>query len=120
MVILASNLRKNMDDAFVRRLHFTVDFPFPGEPDRRRIWDGLWPDALPRGADLDLAFMASRFELPGGNIRNIALASAFLAAADGGVVTMTHLIRATQREYQKMGKVVLSGEFGEYERLTNG
>jgi MoxR-like ATPase len=118
MVILASNLRKNMDDAFVRRLHFTVDFPFPVENDRRRIWDGLWPTDLPRSADLDLDFMARRFELPGGNIRNIALASAFLAAADGGVVTMAHLIRATQREYQKMGKVVLSGEFGEYERLT--
>jgi SpoVK/Ycf46/Vps4 family AAA+-type ATPase len=118
MVILASNLKKNMDDAFVRRLHFTVEFPFPVESDRRRIWDGLWPDGLPRDADLDFEFMARRFELPGGNIRNIALASAFLAAADGGVVTMAHLIRATQREYQKMGKVVLSGEFGEYERLT--
>ena len=120
MVILASNLRKNMDDAFVRRLHFTVEFPFPAETDRRRIWDGLWPADLPRSADLDLGFMASRFELPGGNIRNIALASAFLAAADGGVVNMSHLIRATQREYQKMGKVMLSGEFGEYERLTIG
>ena len=118
MVILASNLKKNMDEAFVRRLHFTIDFPFPAETDRRRIWDGLWPADLPRSADLDLDFMARRFEVPGGNIRNIALASAFLAAADGGVVTMTHLIRATQREYQKMGKVVLSGEFGEYERLT--
>jgi MoxR-like ATPase len=119
MVILASNLRKNMDEAFVRRLHFTIEFPFPAETDRRRIWDGLWPAALPRSADLDLDFMARRFEVPGGNIRNIALASAFLAAADGGIVTMAHLIRATQREYQKMGKVVLSGEFGEYERLTD-
>ncbi|HWN43891.1 MAG TPA: AAA family ATPase [Thermoanaerobaculia bacterium] len=118
MVILASNLRKNMDEAFVRRLHFTIEFPFPAENDRRRIWDGLWPAALPRSTDLDLDFMARRFEIPGGNIRNIALASAFLAASDGGVVTMAHLIRATQREYQKMGKVVLSGEFGEYEGLT--
>ena len=104
----------------MRRLHFTVEFPFPAESDRRRIWDGLWPADLPRSADLDLDFMAGRFELPGGNIRNIALASAFLAAADGGVVTMSHLIRATQREYQKMGKIMLSGEFGEYERLTIG
>jgi hypothetical protein len=62
--------------------------------------------------------MARRFEIPGGNIKNIGLAAAFLAAADGGVVNMSHLIRATQREYQKMGKVVLSGEFGEYSRLT--
>jgi len=118
MVILASNLRKNMDDAFVRRLHFAIEFPFPTDADRRRIWDGLLPPDLPRSADLDLDFMARRFEMPGGNIRNIGLAAAFLAAADGGVVTMAHLIRATQREYQKMGKVVLAGEFGEYSRLT--
>jgi hypothetical protein len=58
--------------------------------------------------------MARRFELAGGNIRNIALAAAFLAASDGGLVTMSHLIRATRREYQKMGKVVVEGEFGEY------
>jgi MoxR-like ATPase len=118
MVILATNLRKNMDEAFVRRLHFMVEFPFPAEADRRRIWDGLWPADLPRSAELDLDFMARRFEIPGGNIKNIALAASFLAAADGGAVTMAHLIRATQREYQKMGKVVLAGEFGEYSRLT--
>jgi SpoVK/Ycf46/Vps4 family AAA+-type ATPase len=118
MVILATNLRKNMDEAFVRRLHFAIDFPFPTEADRRRIWEGLWPADLPRAADLDLDFMARRFEIPGGNIRNIALAASFLAAADGGCVTMAHLIRATQREYQKMGKVVLDGEFGEYARFA--
>ena len=110
VVILATNLRKNMDEAFVRRLHFLIDFPFPGEEDRRHIWEGLWPAELPRSADLDLNFMARRFEIAGGNIRNIAVSAAFLAAADGGVVTMGHLIRATQREYQKMGKVVREGE----------
>jgi len=118
MVILATNLRKNMDEAFVRRLHFTVEFPFPAVADRLRIWEQLWPADLPRAVDLDLAFLARRLELPGGNIRNIGLAAAFLAASDGGTVTMAHLIRATQREYQKMGQVVLDGEFGEYARLT--
>ena len=116
VVILATNLRKNMDDAFVRRLHFTVEFPLPSDKDRRRIWACIWPDDTPRSADLDLDFMARRFELAGGNIRNIALAAAFLAADDGVVVTMMHVIRATQREYQKMGKVVLEGEFGTYSR----
>jgi SpoVK/Ycf46/Vps4 family AAA+-type ATPase len=114
VVILATNLRKNMDEAFVRRLHFTVEFPMPGVDDRRRIWQQIWPAAAPRDPDLDLEFMAQQIELAGGAIRNIALASAFLAAADGGVVTMQHLIRATQREYQKMGKVLTSREFGEY------
>jgi SpoVK/Ycf46/Vps4 family AAA+-type ATPase len=114
VVILATNLRKNMDDAFVRRMHFGVEFPFPTEPYRRRIWEGIWPADTPRDPDLDLDFMAQHFEMAGGNIRNIALAAAFLAADDGQTVGMPHLIRATQREYQKMGKVVVEREFGKY------
>ncbi|HMH53511.1 MAG TPA: ATP-binding protein [Candidatus Acidoferrum sp.] len=113
VVILATNLRKNMDEAFVRRLQFTVEFPFPDEEDRRRIWKGVWPDDTPRDPGLDLDFLARRFEIAGGSIRNIALASAFLAAADGNVVTMSHLMHATKREFQKMGKVVTEGEFRE-------
>ena len=111
VVILASNFRKNMDEAFVRRLHFTVEFPFPNEEDRRRIWEGVWPEATPRDPALDVGFLAGRFQVTGGNIRNIALSAAFLAADDSGVVSMQHLIRATQREYQKMGKVVSEIDF---------
>jgi hypothetical protein len=111
VVILATNFRKNMDDAFVRRVHFTIEFAFPNESDRRRIWEQIWPSDTPQGADLDLDFMARRFEVPGGNIRNIAMAAAFLAASDGGVVNMAHLLHGTKREYQKMGKVVKQGEF---------
>jgi SpoVK/Ycf46/Vps4 family AAA+-type ATPase len=114
VVILATNLRKNMDDAFVRRIQFSVELPFPSEQDRRRIWEKVWPENTPRSQDLDLSFMARRFEMAGGNIRNIALAAAFLAAADEGAVTMAHLIQATRREYQKMGKVVTEGEFRSY------
>jgi SpoVK/Ycf46/Vps4 family AAA+-type ATPase len=116
MVILASNLHKNMDDAFVRRMHFTIEFPFPNEKNRRRIWEKIWPAETPRSSMLDLDFMARRFEMAGGNIRNMALAAAFFAAEDGALVDMRHLIRAAQREYQKMGKVVVNGEFGEYAR----
>jgi SpoVK/Ycf46/Vps4 family AAA+-type ATPase len=112
VVILASNFRKNMDEAFVRRLHFTVEFPFPNEEDRRRIWEGVWPAATPRDPALDVGFLAGRFQFTGGNIRNIVLAAAFLAADDSGVVGMQHLMRATQREYQKMGKVVSEIDFG--------
>jgi AAA+ superfamily predicted ATPase len=123
MVILATNLRKNMDEAFVRRLHATVDFPVPDTADRRRIWEQIWPAATPRAADLDLDFLAGHIEVAGGSIRNIALASAFLAAADaaandadndadsaGGAVTMAHVLHATRREYQKMGKVLTAAE----------
>jgi SpoVK/Ycf46/Vps4 family AAA+-type ATPase len=111
VAILATNFRKNMDDAFVRRMHFTVEFPFPDEADRRRIWERIWPAETPQSAEVDLDFMARRFEIAGGNIRNIALAAAVLAASDGGVVNMAHLLHGTKREYQKMGKVVMQGEF---------
>jgi AAA+ superfamily predicted ATPase len=111
VAILATNFRKNMDDAFVRRLHFTVDFPFPSQADRQRIWSGIWPEATPRDEGLDLEFLSRRFEITGGNIRNIALASAFLAADDGDVVRMDHIVLAIQREYQKMGKLIEEREF---------
>jgi SpoVK/Ycf46/Vps4 family AAA+-type ATPase len=112
VVILATNRNKDMDEAFVRRLHFSIEFPFPAEADRRRIWQGIWPNETPLSPDLDLDLMARRFEIPGGNIRNIAVAAAFLAADDGGAITTSHLLRAIRREYQKMGKVVAEDEFG--------
>jgi AAA+ superfamily predicted ATPase len=117
VVILATNLRKNMDDAFVRRMHFSVEFPFPTEKHRRRIWEGIWPNDTPLSPELDLDFLARRFEVAGGNIRNIALAAAFLAADDGKVIDISHLIRATQREYQKVGKLSVGEDFGEYHHL---
>ena len=111
IVILATNLRKNMDDAFVRRMQFAVEFPFPAAGDRRAIWERIWPDAVPRSPELDLDLLARHLELAGGNIRNIALAAAFLAAADRGAVTMAHVARATRREYQKLGRVVVHEAF---------
>jgi len=116
VVILATNLRKNVDEAFVRRLHATIDFPVPGVEERHRIWTQIWPTEAPRDTDLDLGLLARQIDVPGGNIRNIALAGAFLAAADGGSVTMAHVIRATQREYQKMGKVLITGDVGDNAR----
>ena len=118
IVILATNLRKNMDEAFVRRLHVTVEFPVPGVDDRRRIWTQIWPAATPRDPALDLDKLARHVEVTGGSIRNIALAGAFFAAADGGVVTMAHLLRATHREYQKMGKVLTASELGDMQRWS--
>jgi SpoVK/Ycf46/Vps4 family AAA+-type ATPase len=114
IVILATNLRKNLDEAFARRMHFAVEFPLPEEADRYRIWQKAFPENAPLSEDMDLAFMARQFRITGGNIKNIALAAAFLAAEDSGIVTMEHLIRATKREYQKTGKLCTETDFAGY------
>ena len=106
VTILATNLRSNLDEAFTRRLQFAVDFPFPDEADRLRIWQALFPPEVPRDANLDLALLARRFKLAGGSIRNIIVSAAYLAAADGRRVTMEHLLHSTRRELQKMGRLV--------------
>jgi hypothetical protein len=106
VTILATNLRANLDEAFTRRLQFAVDFPFPEEADRLRIWETLFPPAVPCAPDLDFAFLAERFKLAGGNIRNVIVNAAYLASADGGEVTMDHLLHGTRRELQKMGRLV--------------
>jgi len=120
VIILATNLRKNMDDAFARRMHFAIEFPVPDEPDRYRIWRSMFPAEAPLGQDLDIDFLARQFQVTGGNIRNIALASAFLAAQDGGVITMSDIIRATRREYQKMGKLCTETDFAHYFGMVRG
>ena len=73
---------------------------------RREIWGKVWPREVPLARDIDLDALATRFTLTGGSIRNIAIASAFLAAADGAEVTMRHVLRAVRREYEKVGKTV--------------
>ena len=104
--ILATNLRQNLDEAFARRMAFTVHFPVPGEASRRRIWEGIWPAETPLAADIDLRQLARQLALSGGSIRNMALAAAFLAAEDGSAVGMRHVWVAARREYQKFGKVL--------------
>jgi SpoVK/Ycf46/Vps4 family AAA+-type ATPase len=80
VVILATNLRANLDEAFTRRFHFAIDFPFPDAADRERIWQVNLPPETPLAPDLDFGLLARRYPITGGNIRNIILAAAFLAA----------------------------------------
>lgn len=118
VTILATNLRKNIDDAFVRRMTFMLAFSLPDEAERRRIWAKVWPQEAPLDPSVDLAFMAHQFKLSGANIKNIALAAAFLAASEGRPVGMRHLITGVKREMQKAGRVCVPGDFGEYAALA--
>jgi len=104
IVILASNFRQNIDEAFTRRLRFIVDFPFPDEESRLRIWKTHFPDEAPLDQAVDFEFLARKFQVTGGCIRNIVLNAAFFAAQNGGVIEMKHILRGAQREYEKIGK----------------
>jgi hypothetical protein len=114
IVILATNLGKNIDEAFARRLHFSIEFPFPDEEQRRDIWHRVFPAGAPLGSDIDFDFMSRQFRISGGNIRNIALAAAFLAATADRDIAMEHIVMATKREYQKIGKLCTASEFGSF------
>jgi ATP-dependent 26S proteasome regulatory subunit len=103
-----------MDEAFTRRMHHIVEFPFPDADLRERIWKGLVPETAPLAVGVDFAFLARQFELSGGNIRNVALSAAFLAAECGGEICMEHFIRATARELQKLGRLPTRSEFREF------
>lgn len=112
LAILASNRRASIDTAFLRRLRFIIDFPYPAVEDRIRIWKSVFP-AESACEDLDTDFLA-RLELSGGNIRSIALNAAFLAAAEGISIRMPHVVRAAGREYAKSERPVSAAVFGPY------
>ena len=112
LAILATNRKSALDSAFVRRLRFIVDFPFPDAAHRLRIWQSVFPPQADL-QELDVAWLA-RFEIPGGQIRNIALAAAFLAASEGAPIGMLHVMRAARREYAKMDRIVQEADFGPY------
>ena len=118
IVVLATNLRSNIDDAFLRRIDVFVDFPAPEAATRRRLWEALLPAAAPRADDVDLDFLAERFELTGGGIRNCTVSAAFLAAGEGAPIGMTHLVRAVALEYAKLGRLTLEADFERYHGLV--
>jgi ATPase family associated with various cellular activities (AAA)/Winged helix domain, variant len=116
-VILATNFRQNIDDAFVRRLDFVIDFPFPEPEDRKLIWRLLLPEEAPLSDDVDLDFLATQFKLSGGAIRNCSLGAAFQAADEGTQITMRHLVRAVAQEFGKQGRLTLETDFEQFHEL---
>jgi AAA+ superfamily predicted ATPase len=111
LAILATNRKANLDDAFMRRLRFLVDFPAPNAALRQQIWQRCFPPSA--RVALDFAFL-SRLDIPGGNIRNISLNAAFLAAPEGEPISLHHVLHAARREYAKIDKLVVESEFGPF------
>lgn len=114
LAILATNLKSALDSAFVRRLRFVVDFPLPGEAERRLIWAMAFPDSLPVDESLDCQRLV-KFNLTGGSIHNIVLNAAFLAAQEtptvGRKVALRHVLAATRMELRKLERPINERDF---------
>jgi ATP-dependent 26S proteasome regulatory subunit len=108
LAILTTNLKGSLDQAFLRRIRFVIQFPFPDAVQRAEIWQHVFPAETPL-ANLDYAKLA-RLNVPGGNIRNIALNAAFLAADADQPVTMAHLFQAARSEYLKVERPLTDAE----------
>lgn len=117
IVILATNLNQNIDDAFLRRLHFNIAFPFPEKEQRKLIWKGMFPSGAPVDDELDYDFLAEKFIMAGGNIKNIALNAAFFAANEKCPIGIKQIMLAAKREYKKMGKTFVKSDFDPYYKL---
>ncbi len=113
IVILATNLKKNIDDAFMRRMRYIVEFPQPTQELRLEIWRSVFAPEVPLG-NVDLEFLAEQFELTGGSIKNIALNATFLAASDNRPVGIKDILLSIRNENSKLGKTMLLHDFDKY------
>ena len=110
LAILTTNMKSAIDIAFLRRIRFVVQFPFPDITQRTEIWRRIFPARMPtEGLDFN---KLARLNVAGGNIRNIALNAAFLAADEDKSVQMSHLLRAAKSEYAKLEKTLTEAEAG--------
>ncbi|MEX3788805.1 ATP-binding protein [Paraburkholderia sp. BR14374] len=117
LVILASNMKDQIDSAFVRRFQVVMHFPRPGLPERRCIWQRAFPKSAPLNADLDLQALA-RLEMTGAAIVSSARTAALLAAdSSSDTITMAHAVRATARQFRRDARVLTPSELGPYGTL---
>ena len=115
--VLATNYKHNIDPAFFRRMKYIVEFQFPNEDTREMLWRTTIPKTTPLGEDVDIRYLAEKYEFAGGNIKNCILNAAFLAAADptaDGQVCMRHYLNAIKYEFVKVGKVFTKSDFEPY------
>ena len=115
--IVTTNLLGNIDEAFIRRFSYVVHFPFPTPEYRRKIWRNIFPADVPLSKTIDFEYLADRFELSGGNIKNIAINASFIAASASRDITMKDLLISVANEISKTGKAVIPSDFGEYAYL---
>jgi len=108
LAVLTTNIKSSLDKAFQRRLRFLIDFPFPDATQRAAIWARAFPAKTP--TERLLPERLANLHMPGGNIRNIAMNAAFLAAEEGTAVTMSHVLQATGLEAAKVERPIADVE----------
>ena len=113
VTILATNLKTNMDEAFTRRIRYSIDFPMPEFAQRLEIWKGSLPTKLRLADDVDLTLLAKRLRVSGGSIMNVCVGAASLAYEPGGEIAMRHFLHAAKRELQKLGQPYDESDFAE-------
>jgi hypothetical protein len=116
LTILASNLRQNIDSAFLRRIHSIVEFPFPAARERRRMWESMFPDATPLGDDIDFDWLSNNVVLSGGHLHHVILEASIQAMAENQEVCMKHIEHAVSREYEKLQKTSVTIDWPSDER----
>lgn len=127
LAILATNRKKDLDEAFLRRLRYVIDFPLPGIEQRKRIWQQVVP-ANADSSELDFDFLAKQFPLAGGNIRSIVFNACLQSAAGSGetgpkkkrILTMKSVLASVRREHDKMNRSLSVGQMGDYASLLDG
>ena len=119
IVVLTSNMKNNIDTAFMRRMKCVVHFEMPDEAARCEILRSCFAPGVPR-EEIDFQFLAERVELSGGYLKNIVLNAVFLAAARKEAVTMEDMVRSVIAEYEKIGQVASFLDLGTYSYLVHG
>jgi ATPase family associated with various cellular activities (AAA) len=106
VTLLATNLEQGLDDAFKRRVRFSILFELPEEPERKKLWISMFPPKVPLAPDIDWDLMAKRFEMAGGYIKKAALRAALIAAEARRPITTADLVEAARQEYREMGRII--------------
>lgn len=120
IIVMTTNFKQNIDDAFVRRITYIIHFPAPDSACRLELWKSVFPGEAPLDRGVDLGFLAERFEMTGAMIRSAALSAAFAAAAADRSISMADIIPAVKKQFSKFGKNVAASEFGPYAELADG
>ncbi len=106
VTILATNLEQGLDEAFKRRVRFSVQFELPEEAERKKLWRSMFPPQVPLAADIDWDRIAKQFEMAGGYIKKAVLRAALIAAELQRPITTADLVEAARHEYREMGRII--------------